>query len=191
MRKRKNPMSYVLAISFVILIVMVFLYLGRWQKENKMKEDSLEKLTEVEKVLALDFEKDFPKTPKEVAKLHGDMTRLLYSGLEDDEVKDLAKKIRELCDEELLNNNPEEQYFNNLYTDLSLWKELGRKIENVFVVNEDKEETKVVDGVQHATAFISFTIVEKGKTSELRRYIMRKNDDGKWKVLGWEHIPQD
>ena len=34
----------------------------------------------------------------------------------------------------------------------------------------------------------SFTITEKGKVSELRRYIMRKDDDNKWKILGWDYI---
>lgn len=190
MKKNKKPLSNVLALSFIILIVLIFYYLGRSQKADNLKEASLEKLSEVQQVLAIDFDKEYPKTPRDVAKLHGDMTRLLYSGLEDEEVKDLAMKIRELCDEEFLSSNPEEQYLNNLYTDLSLWKELDRKVDVVIVVNEDKEETKVVDGVEHATAYILFTIIEKGKTSELRQYIMRKNENGKWKILGWEYIPQ-
>lgn len=191
MNKKKNPLSYVLAISFIVLIVLVFYYLGRSRKADNLKEASLEKLSEVQQVLAIDFDKEYPKTPREVAKLHGDMTRLLYSGLEDEEVNDLAMKIRELCDEEFLDNNPLEQYLTNLYAELSLWKELGRNIEVSIVVNEDKEETEVINGVEHATAFISFTIIEKGKTSELRQYVMRKNKDGKWKVLGWEYIPQN
>lgn len=191
MKKNKKPLSNILALSFIILIVLIFYYLGRSQKADNLKEASLEKLSEVQQVLAIDFDKEYPKTPRDVAKLHGDMTRLLYSGLDDKEVKDLAMKIRELCDEEFLSSNPEEQYLNNLYTDLSLWKELDRKVDVAIVVNEDKEETKVVGGVEHATAYISFTIIEKGKTSELRQYIMRKNEDGKWKILGWEYIPQD
>ena len=66
---------------------------------------------------------------------------------------------------------------------------MKRKIENNFVVNEQDEELIVKDGKEYATAYISFTITEKGKTTELRRYIMRKDEENKWKILGWEYIP--
>ncbi|NLJ97131.1 MAG: hypothetical protein GX321_08245 [Clostridiales bacterium] len=189
--KKNKAISYIFAISFIALIILVFFVLGRSQKEGKLKEASLEKLTEVQQVLAMDFDKEYPKTPRDVAKLHGDMTRLLYSGLEDEEIKDLAIKIRELCDKEFLSNNPEETYLNELYSDLSLWNKFNRKIEHVYTVNKDKEENYEIDGSEYATAYISFTIVERGKTSELRQYIMRKSGDNKWMVLGWNVIPQD
>lgn len=191
MKKSKKVTTYLFSLIFIALIIILFFYLFNLQKEDKLKEASMENLTELQQILAMDLDKEYPKTPRDVAKLHGDMTRLLYSGLEDEETKDLAKMIRELCDEELLINNPEEQYLNDLYTDISLWTSLDRKIENVFIVDQDKENTKVVDGVEHATVFISFTIVEKGKTSELRQYVLRKNEDNKWRILGWNYILQD
>ena len=165
------------------------LYVYQSQRADKIKETTLEKLTEVEKMLKTDLEKDYPKTPRELAKLHGDMTRLLYSGIEDDEIKELAIIIRDLYDKEFLDNNPKEKYLKNLYSDIALWREMKRKIENNFVVNEQDEELIVKDGKEYATAYISFTITEKGKTTELRRYIMRKDEENKWKILGWEYIP--
>lgn len=191
MKKNKKVFSYVFAISFIALIILVFFLLGRSQKEDKLKEASLEKLTEVQQVLAMDLDNEYPKTPRDVAKLHGDMTRLLYSGFEDEEIKDLAIKIRELCDEEFLNSNPEEKYLNELYTDLSLWNEFDRKIEYVYIVNKDKEEIYEIDGAEYATAYISFTISERGKISELRQYVMRKSEDNKWMILGWNVMPQE
>ena len=169
------------------MVLATFIYQS--QRADKIKETTLEKLTEVEKMLKTDLEKDYPKTPRELAKLHGDMTRLLYSGIEDDEIKELAIIIRDLYDKEFLDNNPKEKYLKNLYSDIALWREMKRKIENNFVVNEQDEELIVKDGKEYATAYISFTITEKGKTTELRRYIMRKDEENKWKILGWEYIP--
>lgn len=189
MKKAKKPKSTIFTIISIVAVVLVLLYVNQSQQTNKLKETSLEKLTEVEKLVELDFENEYPETPRDVAKLHGDMTRLLYSGVEDDEVEKLAIKIRDLYDEEFLSNNPEEQYFTNLYSDIALWRQLDRRIENNFVINEDLEEIKELDGEEYATAFISFTIMEKGKTSEHRRYLMRKDKDKKWKILGWEYIP--
>lgn len=190
MKKSKKVVSYVLTISFMALIVIVFLLLGRSQKKDKLEEASLVKSTEVQQILAMDLEKEYPKTPRDVAKLHGDMTKLLYSGLGDEEVKDLAMKIRELCDEELLNNNTEETYLQELYTDLSLWNKFDRRIEHVYSVNKDKEENYEIDGVEYATAYISFTIVERGKTSEHRQYILRKSDGKRWMILGWNILSE-
>lgn len=189
MKRAKRPAANIFTLLSLVAVMLVLFIINRSQHANKLEETSKENLTEVQKVLKMDLEKDYPKSPREIAKLHGDMTRLLYSGIEDDEIEELAKKIRELCDEEFLEKNPMEQYLKELYTDISLWNKLDRKIENNFVVNEQDEEIYTKDGKEYATAFISFTITEKGKTSELRKYLMRKDENSKWKILGWEYIP--
>lgn len=189
MKRAKKPIANVFTLISIIAVILILFFINRSQKAEKLKETSMETLNEVQKILDMDLENDYPKTPREVAKLHGDMTRLLYSGIEDEEIEKLAVKIRELCDKEFLEHNPMDQYIKDLYSDIALWLKVGRKIENNFVVNEDKEEIVKKDGSEYATAFISFTITEKGKTSELRKYLMRKDENKKWKILGWEYIP--
>ncbi|TAH66342.1 MAG: hypothetical protein EWM47_10255 [Anaerolineaceae bacterium] len=188
MKKTKKPMSAIFTLISIGAVILVMVYMNQSKQADKLKETSLEKLSEVEKLLELDLDKDYPQTPRDVAKLHGDMTRLLYSGVEDDEIKDLAIKIRDLYDDEFLNTSSEEQYLTNLYTDIALWNRVDRRIEYNLVVNEEDEEIYELDGKNYATAFVSFTITEKGQTSELRRYIMRKDNEDKWKVLGWEYL---
>lgn len=188
MNKAKKPMSTIFTVISIVAIILVLVYVNQSQQANKLKETSLEKKSEVEKMLELDIDNEYPETSREVAKLHGDMTRLLYSGVEDEEIKKLAIKIRELYDVEFISNNPEDQYLSNLYSDIALWLQVDRRIENNFVVNEEQEEINVIDGKEYATAFISFTITEKEKTSELRRYLMRKDENDKWRILGWEYM---
>lgn len=186
MKKAKRPASAIFSVISIAAVVIVLIYVNQSKQADNLKETSLEKLSEVEKMMEMDLVDDYPETPKELAKLHGDMTRLLYSGVEDDEIKNLAVKIRELYDDEFLTNNPEEQYLADLYTDIALWNQVNRRIEFNVVANEEHEEKYEKDGKQYATAYISFTIIEKGRTSELRRYIMRKDKDDRWKILGWD-----
>lgn len=188
MKKTKKPMSSIFTVISIVAIILVLVYVNQSQQANKLKESSLEKKSEIEKMLELNIDDEYPETPREVARLHGDMTRLLYSGVEDDEIKELAIKTRELYDTEFIVNNPEDQYLSNLYSDIALWLQLDRRIEKNFVVNEEQEEIFVLDGKDYATAFISFTITEKGKTAELRRYLMRKDEHDKWRIIGWEYM---
>ncbi|NLP16390.1 MAG: hypothetical protein GX379_05080 [Clostridiales bacterium] len=188
MKNAKRPMSAIFTVISIAAVVLVMIYVNQSKQADKLKETSMEKLSEAEKLLEIDFEKEYPKEPRDVAMLHGDMTRLLYSGVEDDEIKNLAIKIRELYDEEFLENNPEEQYLTDLYSDIAYWNQMNWRIEYNAVVSEDKEENYAIDGKQYSTAFISFTITGKGKTSELRRYILRKDKENKWKILGWEYM---
>lgn len=189
MKRVKKPMSAIFTIISIGAVILVLIYINQTQQENKLKESSMKKLTEVEKLLELDLDNEYPQTPREVAKLHGDMTRLIYSGIEDDEIKNLAIKIRELYDEEFLAVSTQEQYLTELYTDLAIWSQLNRRIEYNLVVNEKDEELYELEGRSYATAYVSFTITEKKQTLELRKYIMRKDNDDRWKILGWEYLP--
>lgn len=191
MKKAKRPMSAIFTVISIAAVILVLIYINQSKQSANLKEDSLKKLSELEMLLEMDLDRDYPEIPRDVAKLHGDMTRLLYSGIEDDEIKNLAIKIRELYDDELLAINSEEQYLADLYNDIALWLQLERRIEYNIIVNEDNEEFYTRDGKEYANAFVSFTITEKGRTSELRRYTMRKDKDNKWKILGWEYIPND
>ncbi|MDD4111444.1 MAG: hypothetical protein PHC56_00220 [Herbinix sp.] len=188
MKKSKKPMSAIFTVISIAAVVLVLVYVTQSKQSENLKEASLKKLTEVEQLLEMDLDKEYPEMPRDVAKLHGDMTRLLYSGVEDEEIKELALKIRYLYDDELLAVNSEEQYLADLYSDIALWHQLDRRIEYNVVVNEEKEESYTKDGQKFANAFVSFTITQKGQTSELRRYTMRKDKDDKWKILGWEYV---
>ena len=188
MRKAKKPMSAIFTVISIAAVIFVLIYVNQSKQSENSKEASLKKLSEVEELLEMDLDKDYPKTPRDLVKLNGDMTRLLYSGVEDEEIKELALKIRELYDDELLAVNSEEQYLADLYSDIALWLQLNRRIEYSVVVNEENEEIYTRDGQKYANAFVSFTITGKGQTSELRRYTLRKDKDDKWKILGWEYI---
>lgn len=187
MGKLRKRITSIIAIILVVTIVVLLIYM-EWSRKTNMKEKATEKsLTEAEKLLERDLDTNYPGTPREVAKYYSSITELLYSGIEDDEIEGLAKKIRLLYDDELLQNNPEEIYLTDLYSDIAAWNKAKRTITNYLLVNEELETRQERDGREYANVYVSYTIQERGKVSEVRKYIMRKSEDGKWKIFTWDY----
>jgi hypothetical protein len=183
--------SSIIGGTLVVIIIVLLFYMDWSRKNNEEKAATDKTLTEAEKLLERDLETNYPETPREVAKYYSSITKALYSGLKDDEVEALAKRILLLYDEEFLQNNPEDKYLKDLYSDIAAWNDAKRKITNYLLVNEDKEEKVEMDGRDYATVYVSYFILEEGKASETRKLLLRENEDGKWKILGWETIPED
>ncbi len=188
--KGKRISSIIGGILVVVIIALLF-YMD-WMRGNSKEKAATDKtMTEVEKLLDRDLKTNYPETPREVAKYYSSITKALYSGLKDEEVEKLAKRILELYDEEFLQNNQEEQYLKDLYSDIAAWNKAGRRITNFLLVNEDKEEKAEIQGREYATIYVSYFILEEEKASETRRFLMRKSEDKKWKILGWELVAGD
>jgi len=189
--KSKQRTAFTIVIMAILAIIIVLFYFYWTSRTNPLGDTSEEKLSDVEKLLQKDLELNYPETPREVMKLFGNMMKTLYNELEDDDVEALALKIRELYDSELLVNNPENTYLNNLYTDIADWKKNDRRITNYLLVNEDKEEQSEIEGVKYSVNYIAFTIQEDIKFTETWKVLLRQDENKKWKIVGWEVLPQE
>lgn len=178
--------------TIVVMIGLAFLVL--WFYDNLLKRTeplfggSEEQLTKAEKLIQKDLELYYPETPREVVRLFGNMLKTLYGELSDEETEALALKIRELYDEEFLANNPKEEYIKNLYSELAEWKDKDRRITNYLFSSEKEPEQSVIDGRKYNIEYVYFTIQENMKYKEQWRILLRLDEAGKWKILGWETI---
>ncbi len=186
----KRITSIIVTILIIAIIASLF-YLDFSQNKMKMKEASNKVLTEAEKLLARDMNTNYPETPRELAKYYSNITKLLFSGLEDDEVEALAKRALELYDDEFLNNTPEQMYLKDLYSEIAAWNKAERKITNYLLVNEDKAERWEKDGREYANIYVSYYTMGESKGSQTRNYMMRKSEEGKWKILGWKYVLEE
>lgn len=168
------------------IVVMFYFYLSN---RTTPFTTSKKEMSEVEKMINLDFDNNYPGTPREVAKVYGGMVKVLHSDIKDDQVKALALKMRGFFDDELLNNNPEDEYLQNLYSEVASDKKNGKKITNVLIVNKSKEKEKTIKGRECAIVYVAYTISKKSKYSETWKYLLRKNDKKQWKILGWKYVP--
>jgi hypothetical protein len=173
---------------FAIIILMFYYY---WTHRVDPLDTSAENLSEFEKIMNEDYIQNYPETPREVVKNFARIMRVLYNDPKDDEVEPLALKIRELYDNEFLQNNPEDTYLNNLYSDIASWQEKKRRITNYLLVKEDQEQESEVNGVKYSVNYVSYTIQENGKFTETWKVLLRQDEDKRWKILGWEFVPEE
>jgi len=188
--KKRTVSTIVTMVVVAIIVLLLYFYLAF--RMDLQKETSVEELSEVEKLLDKDLELNYPETPREVIKLHSNMMKTLYTELEDEEVEALALKIRELYDTEFLETKSEGDYLKDLYSEIAEWKDSDRKISYFHLVNEELEQESIIDGRKLAAVYVSYTIQEKDKFLETWRFLLRQSEeDEKWKILGWEFVPEE
>ncbi|MBE5967763.1 MAG: hypothetical protein E7255_12495 [Lachnospiraceae bacterium] len=184
MRKSKQrTVVTILTMSLIaVMLIALYYYLTKQTKP-------VEKLSEAEVLLSKDLKLYYPATPKEVVKLYSSILQTLYTDLEDDETKALALKIRELYDKELLEKNPEEDYLTNIYSEIIEWKKAKRTITDFSFVHEEDYVTDNIDGIEYTTVHVIYTFEEKTKHLEEWRFLLRRDDENHWKILGWNYLP--
>ncbi len=190
MGKAKKKTSTTIGVMLIIAIIILLFYYY-WSNRTTPIDTSSDHQSEVEKLISKDLELYYPETPKEVAKLYASMTKNIYGDLKDEEVKALALKVRELYDEKFLEENPEDAYLNDLYSDIAKWKDKKRTILSFVIVNEDMDEENEIDGVKYATKSVSFTIQEDVRFAEIRELFLRQDENKKWKIFGWRYVSEE
>ena len=181
-----------------MLIVVLSVGIGFWMiLENKSKEEQEKAFkksanNEVNTILNKDYEINYPATPTEVLKAYSRITVCAYNqGMSDDELMQLVEKMRQLFDEELLQANPIEEQFEHLKIDKEEYKKTKKTISNYVVGKNSTVETGETDGRECASLITSFLVQEgSGYTKTYERFILRKDENGKWKILGWSLVEE-
>lgn len=181
--KKSGVKNFITLAILVVFVVIFFISRSKQMADNREGDN---KVTEVDKLIEKDLELYYPETPREVIKLYSNMLQTLYSGIEDDKIEALALKIRELYDDEFLVYNPEDRYLADIYSEIAIWNKAGRNISNIILGAKEETNNYSLEGVEYATVKASFTIEEKSKKIEKKRFILRKNEQKQWKILGWE-----
>ena len=105
---------------FVIGLILIGLVLGYFFYLSVRKGKDADEETQVgvvQEVLMRNLDKNYPPSPREILKYFGELTQCLYDEeYTEEEFSQLAMKVQELYDEELIANKTQEQYdnFNNI-----------------------------------------------------------------------------
>jgi len=188
--KGKQRTAWTIIIMTILAIAIIIFYFYWTNRTNPLGGNPDEKLSETQKLIKKDLDLYYPETPREVVKLFGSMMKALYNEREDDEINALALKIRELYDEELLANNPEDKYLKDLYSDLAEWEESDRRISNYLLIDDEEDTKTEIEGVSYTVIRIAFTIQENTKFTETWKVLLRQDENEKWKIVGWGSVPQ-
>lgn len=179
----------------IVLVVMV-LGLGYYTYLNNSKKNGNRELasqSEAEKLINYDFANNYPKTVREAVKLHCRYLKEVYNGgFEEQDLYTVNNQIRQLFDDELLELNSSEGQLQSLKNEMALFKENKQKFVSYSLAEPSQIEYNTEDNIEYAK--IGVTLVLKVGASSMsadEEYILRKDKEGKWKILGWQAVKND
>ena len=188
----KNIIKYVIiGIVLAVLIVSYFIYLQKNPATSKTNDTSTQ-MSELDKVLTKDFSKDYPSTPREVVKWYNRILMLYYSEeLDEGELDSLTSQAMALFDAELVENNPKEIYMTSVKAEIDDYKDKGRKLVTADVADSEDVVYETVRGDDMAYIVGHYSVKENTSYSDTsQKYALRKDADGKWKILGYQLCDQ-
>lgn len=179
--KKKNLSAIIAVVVCAALCIGYYYYLSN---RDSGKEKNL---TEVEQVITKSLDKSYPKTAREVIKFYNRIVKCYYNEeYTDKQLEQLADQARALMDEELLERNPKADYMKSLKKEIEEYKEEGKKIASISMDITNEIDYKKVKGDECAYVDVNYFV--KGDDDSVRAaqtYILRKDADGKWKILGF------
>lgn len=180
---RKGPKSAAVLAVMVITVFALYYYLV-----NKVERSSPEvETTAIQDVLLRNLETDYPATVREVIKYYNEIMSCYYSESPTDaELKDLADKALELYDTELVNFQSEEMYLADLKTEIAGFASSGTVLSHVALASSTAVDYFTYNGRECAQIRCIYTMRQKTSLVTIKEiYVLRKDDSGRWKILGW------
>ena len=183
----KKTRIVILAIVIVAAICTAFYIVNNNSKKESAKEAEL---TEIQKITTRNMEKDYPATPREVIKFYNRIIKCYYGRqYSDDELEQLADQALSMFDDDLLKKNEKESYIESVKSDAAQYEEDNKSILQTDVCdsNDVKYMTDNGDDIAYVTA--SYFIKNGSSyTKTYQEYVLRKDDDGDWKILTFYKI---
>ncbi len=188
MKKAHGTKGLVIVVILILLVVGYYYYLSN-REVDKTEEVTISKAQEL---LLRDLERSYPPTPKEVIKYFFEITTCLYNEeLSEEDVNALALKAQELFDSELVLHNPQEEYFTDLKSEIGAFQTSNSRILNYSTSSSVDvfyfEEEDVSFARMYGTYYLQ---VQKNLKSLEEVFVLRKDDDGHWKIYGWQPVEE-
>lgn len=180
-----------LVVLGVVLVAIVVGYAFHINRKAARDAERVVESTAVQKVLMRDLERNYPPTPKEVVKYFADITKCFYNEeYTDEELEQLAVKIQGIYDTELIENKSQEDYMTDLRNEIADRKKNDFTISSYVLSASVDVEEFVENGDSCARLYCTFNVKQgtSGTVRSMEQFILRKDDDGHWKILGWDLV---
>ncbi|MBQ9984635.1 MAG: hypothetical protein IJP29_08605 [Lachnospiraceae bacterium] len=187
--KKNGNKTFTLMIFLVAIVALgYFIYLN-----NKAPDrESVDRNSEKEILLNYDMVENYPKTVRETTKMHCRYLKYVYSdefikeGTED-EIFTMNQKIRALYDDELLELNSPTEQLQALKDEMTLYEVNKQKIVSYTLSEASQIEYNTENGIEYAKMQVTLALTIDGASASVdEEYILRKDSEGRWKILGWQ-----
>lgn len=180
----------------IIAVVLVGLVCGGFYYMSSKKDVSVEnktELTTLDKIILKDLESNYPSTPRAVVKLYNQIITCYYSAeFKDDEFEKLVDQALLLFDDELKAKNPKDEYMKTLSNEIEEYKTKDKTISQTAVCSSNDVLYRNDNGDEIAYVNASYFIKEgKEHVKTYEQYVLRKDEKGNWKILGYYEIEED
>lgn len=196
MQKKKKKTNSSVMKSLLLGLFIVMLVIGFYfilsNRTDRTSKSNTTKLTKTQQVLAYNFDENYPPTPKEVLNLYSDITQCFYNEEHtEEEVEQLALVMQKLYDAELIANQTEEMYLQNIKNDIMIMQSAGYTVSSFSVSASTDVDYFKEDGFEWARLYCVYG-VRKGTAlaSTKEQFLLRKDSDGHWKIYGWKLIEE-
>jgi len=184
--------------GMILLVIIAFLIVGYYyhlsnktipEKEEVQKET----LTETQKVLVRDLETNYPQTPREVVKYFVEITKCLYNEeLTEDDICQLGMKLREIYDDDLVANQTQSEYIEQLKNDVVTTHTKEQTLFNYSLASAVDVETYTMEDREWAKLHCIFGIRQKQLLYNSDTvFLLRKDENGHYKIYGWELVSKE
>lgn len=176
-------------IVVVILAALGIIYYNYLDKKSE-KDEPEEEITEIQKIINKDLTTSYPETPREVVKLYNRIMLCFYNeDYSNEQLIKLSTQARAMMDDELIEHNPYEEYFTRLCDDIKVFNEDNRKISSCMLAGSRDVEYYTLKKQKYASiTCVYYTKGDSGTVKSSEKYVMRKDKEGKWKMLYWKLI---
>ena len=184
MKISSGNVKKILLLSIVAAAFVVIFY----RVANRPKQVEEGKLSQLQAVLQRDLDYNYPPSPREVVRYYAELSQCLYmEDVSDKDIESIGIQMRELFDPELKANQEEGQYLNNLKVDVATFRSEKRKIITFSISSSTDVEYAETGKGDLSTLYCMFTM-QKGNQnySDNEHFILRKDERGHWKILGWQ-----
>lgn len=182
--KKKIGIGLVLVILAVALLG-IFYYITHHSSDNL--ENSTEEASEIQQLISKNIETNYPATPRAVTNLYSRMLACMYNeDYSDDELTQLLDQMYLLYDTELQEENPIDTFYESMTSEAQDYKSKNWTISNYTIPDSDEVTYDTIDGNSFAALTVSYFVKEDTSyVKSLQNYMLRKDEDGNWKIYGY------
>lgn len=175
----------------IVVVVLAALAVGYfYYLSNKKNEDSFnsEETTVSDVFYAINYnlEANYPQSPKEVIEFYVLLQRCMYNEeYSESEFVDMINQMRLLLDDELTAADTFSQQYDELSVEVIEKKNTGTILNECTIGNNSDVTYATLDGLKYANVPCTYYFKnDEGTVSSSQEFILRKDEDGKWKILG-------
>ncbi|MCR5597393.1 MAG: hypothetical protein K6G19_04420 [Lachnospiraceae bacterium] len=196
--KGKKNIIKTVVIMIIVAAVLIGGYVFMTMQRGKETDRSLEtetakEMTAVQKIIAEAPYKEYPATPVQVVKYYNEITKCFYNEkYSDQELTSLSMISRTLFDKELKDQQSDVDYLVALQADIEVFKASNITIYDSVVSPSTEVEYFTHDGYDCARLYSTYTL-KSGTVYQSTKevYILRKDENGRWKILGFDMVKRD